>query len=179
MFNKFDFYLLIFYFFVLCLIGCTLPDFIFGLAFIILILSYILYKILYFFINGCFDVAKELKDGYDRKKNNNIIKNNSNNNIVNNIINNSCNIKEPYVELYEVLKMSRRVNEKIGYRYGTYAEDGVLYDSKGNVIRDREVFFKKVEDNYINKHGYDQEHMDKKAKHKQEVDEYLKSIGKR
>lgn len=69
--------------------------------------------------------------------------------------------------------------KKVGYRYGTYAEDCVLYDSKGNIIRDREAFLKKVEDNYINKHGYNQEHIDKKAKHKQEVDEYLKSIGKR
>lgn len=88
-------------------------------------------------------------------------------------------IKEPTVVLYEAIKKSKETNSEVNYKYGTYVKNGILYDSKGSKIKNRDAFFKKVEDNYIKKHGYDKEHMDKKNKHKKEVDKYLKNIGKR
>ena len=82
--------------------------------------------------------------------------------------------KEPYVKLYEAIKESIRTGKRIKYAYGTYVENGKLYNDLGIEILNKEDFFKDKENEYIKNHGYDKEYMKRKAEHKEKVDEYLK-----
>ena len=81
--------------------------------------------------------------------------------------------KIPEVELYNGIITSKKEDRIVGYKYGTYIKDGVLYSKKGEKIRNKEAYFAKAERRYISKHGKDENYLERKKQHKKEVDDFL------
>lgn len=81
--------------------------------------------------------------------------------------------KIPEVELYNGIVISKKEDRIVGYKYGTYIKDGVLYSKKGEKIRNKEAYFAKAERRYISKHGKDENYLERKKQHKKDVDDFL------
>lgn len=81
--------------------------------------------------------------------------------------------KIPEVDLYNGIIASKKEDRIVGYKYGTYIKDGILYSKKGEKIRNKEAYFAKAERRYISKHGKDENYLERKKQHKKDVDDFL------
>ena len=81
--------------------------------------------------------------------------------------------KVPKVDLYSGIIASKKEDRTVGYKYGTYIKDGILYTKKGEKIRNKEAYFAKAENRYISKHGKDENYLERKKQHKKDVDDFL------